>query len=231
MVLDLEQAEVDVAAGVLVCPGCAGRLRPWSWAPTRRVRRLDGSVVAVRPRRTRCAACRRTHVLLPSWCLPRRADTLKVVGAALAAHAAGSPRISAVWPVPCAAGSGPSAGGMRAGCTARASSTRSCSPLRSWARSRLSPPSSATRSPPWPRPRSRSAADSGATFRCGTSSAWSRADGYSHRTRPADHQPPQGTRMPSAGRHHEHQHTRHHEHDADTASTEPTQITRRSCSS
>ena len=89
MVLDLEQAEVDVAAGVLVCPGCAGRLRPWSWAPMRRVRQLDGSVVAVRPRRTRCAGCRRTHVLLPSWCLPRRADTVEVVGPAVAAHAAG----------------------------------------------------------------------------------------------------------------------------------------------
>jgi hypothetical protein len=88
-VRDLERAEVDLAAGVLECPGCGGRLRPWSWAPMRRVRRLDGSVVPVRPRRTRCAACRGTHVLLPSWCLPRRADTVEVVGAALVAHAGG----------------------------------------------------------------------------------------------------------------------------------------------
>jgi len=89
MVLDVGQAEADLAAGVLACPGCAGRLRPWSWAAVRRVRQLDGSHVAVRPRRVRCAACRGTHVLLPAWCLPRRADTVEVVGAALAAHAAG----------------------------------------------------------------------------------------------------------------------------------------------
>jgi hypothetical protein len=61
MVLDVEQAEVDLAAGVLACPRCTGRLRPWSWAPVRRVRQLDGSVVVVRPRRTRCVACRSTH--------------------------------------------------------------------------------------------------------------------------------------------------------------------------
>jgi hypothetical protein len=89
MVLDVEQAEADLAAGVLSCPQCAGRLRPWSWAPVRRVRELDGSVVAVRPRRTRCVACRSTHVLLPAWCLPRRADTAETVGAALVANAAG----------------------------------------------------------------------------------------------------------------------------------------------
>jgi hypothetical protein len=89
VVLDVEQAEADLAAGALACPRCAGRLRPWSWAPVRRVRPLAGPVVAVRPRRTRCAACRSTHVLLPAWCLPRRADTVEVVGTALAAHAAG----------------------------------------------------------------------------------------------------------------------------------------------
>jgi transposase-like protein len=89
MVLDVEQAEADLAAGVLTCPRCAGRLRPWSWAPVRRVRQLDRSVVAARPRRTRCGTCRSTHVLLPAWCLPRRADTAEVVGAALVAKAAG----------------------------------------------------------------------------------------------------------------------------------------------
>jgi hypothetical protein len=89
MVLDIEQAEADLAAGVLACPRCAGRLRPWSWAPTRRIRQLDGAVVALRPRRTRCAACHGTHLLLPAWCLPRRADAVEVIGAALVAHAAG----------------------------------------------------------------------------------------------------------------------------------------------
>jgi hypothetical protein len=89
MVLDVGQAEADLAAGVLTCPRCAGRLRPWSWAPVRRIRQLDGTVVALRPRCTRCAACRSTHLLLPAWCLPRRADATEVVGAALVAHAAG----------------------------------------------------------------------------------------------------------------------------------------------
>ena len=88
MVVDVEAAEADLAAGVLACPHCGGRLRPWSWAPKRRVRLLDGAAV-VRPRRTRCATCRRTHLLVPSWCLPRRADAVEVVGTALVAHAAG----------------------------------------------------------------------------------------------------------------------------------------------
>jgi hypothetical protein len=88
MVVDLEAAEVDLVAGALACPRCGGRLRPWSWAPVRRIRLLDGAA-AVRPRRTRCATCRGTHLLLPAWCLPRRADAAEVVGTALVAHAAG----------------------------------------------------------------------------------------------------------------------------------------------
>lgn len=88
VVVDVEVAEADLAAGVLACPRCGGRLRPWSWAPVRRIRLLDGAAV-VRPRRTRCAACRGTHLLLPAWCLPRRADAVEVVGTALAAHADG----------------------------------------------------------------------------------------------------------------------------------------------
>ena len=88
VVVDVEAAEADLAAGVLACPGCGGRLRPWSWAPVRRIRMLAGAV-AVRPRRTRCASCRGTHLLLPAWCLPRRADAVEVVGTALVAHAAG----------------------------------------------------------------------------------------------------------------------------------------------
>jgi hypothetical protein len=88
MVLDVEAAEADLAAGALACPGCGGRLRPWSWAPVRRIRLLDGAAV-VRPRRARCATCRGTHLLVPSWCLPRRADAVEVVGTALVAHAGG----------------------------------------------------------------------------------------------------------------------------------------------
>jgi hypothetical protein len=88
MVLDVERAEVDLAAGVLACPRCTGRLRPWSWAPVRRVRRLDGSGV-VRPRRTRCVGCAE-HARPAAGVVPaRRAATAEVVGAALVAKAAG----------------------------------------------------------------------------------------------------------------------------------------------
>jgi transposase-like protein len=89
MVLDVDQAEVDLAAGVLACRRCAGRLRPWSWARARWIRLLDGAVVALSPRRARCVACRGTQLLLPAWCLPRRADAVAVVGAALVGKAAG----------------------------------------------------------------------------------------------------------------------------------------------
>lgn len=88
MVLDVAAAESDLAAGALACPGCGGRLRPWSWAPVRTIRLLDGTAV-VRPRRTRCVTCHGTHLLLPSWCLPRRADAVEVIGTALVAHASG----------------------------------------------------------------------------------------------------------------------------------------------
>lgn len=89
IVLDVEAAEVDLAAGRLSCPHCPGTLRAWSWAPARRVRRHGAATQVLRPRRGRCARCRRTQVLLPSWCLPRRADALDVIGAALVASADG----------------------------------------------------------------------------------------------------------------------------------------------
>jgi hypothetical protein len=89
MVLDDGRVGADLTRGVLACPRCAGTLRPWSWAAIRRVRQLDGSSVAVRPRRARCTACRATQVLLPASCLPRMADATAVVGAALVANAAG----------------------------------------------------------------------------------------------------------------------------------------------
>ncbi len=43
----------------------------------------------VRPRRGRCSGCGATHGLLPVSCLLRRADTVEVIGAALAARAGG----------------------------------------------------------------------------------------------------------------------------------------------
>src|SRR6266496_3589245 len=52
------------------------------------VRVLGGPAVRVCPRRSRCRSCGGTHVLLPVWCLLRRADAAAVIGAALAAAAA-----------------------------------------------------------------------------------------------------------------------------------------------
>jgi Domain of unknown function (DUF6431) len=89
MVVEPDQVEDDLAAGVLACPRCGGVLRPWSHAVTRRVRQLDGSTRTVRPRRARCTACRATQVLLPGSLLPRRADATEVIGAALLAKAHG----------------------------------------------------------------------------------------------------------------------------------------------
>ena len=43
----------------------------------------------LRPRRGRCRACGATHVLLPRWCLARRADAAVVIGAGLVLAAAG----------------------------------------------------------------------------------------------------------------------------------------------
>ena len=89
MVLDPGRVEGDLAAGIVACPGCPGVLRPWSWAAVRRVRQLDGVMLAVRPRRARCSSCHTTQVLLPAGCLPRLGDAADVVGAVLVAKACG----------------------------------------------------------------------------------------------------------------------------------------------
>lgn len=49
----------------------------------------DRHVVLV-PRRSRCRGCGVTHVLLPAWCLARRAGATEVIGLALEAKAAGA---------------------------------------------------------------------------------------------------------------------------------------------
>lgn len=77
--------ECDLKLGKLRCPGCDGTLRGWGWGRLRTIRTVDGCW-QVRPRRTRCVACRQTHVLLPSWMLLRRADAVEVIGAALVAN-------------------------------------------------------------------------------------------------------------------------------------------------
>jgi hypothetical protein len=87
--VDAARVEDRLVDGGLVCPGCGGELRPWGWARTRMLRD-DGGLMVVRPRRSRCGSCGRSHVLLPVFALLRRADAVSVIGAALAARAAGA---------------------------------------------------------------------------------------------------------------------------------------------
>ena len=87
---DRDVVERQLAGGELACPSCGGVLGGWGHAAERPVRVLDGPDVRVRPRRSRCRGCGGTHVLLPAWCLSRRADAGAVIGAALEAAAAGA---------------------------------------------------------------------------------------------------------------------------------------------
>jgi Domain of unknown function (DUF6431) len=84
-----ERVEAALAAGELVCPACSGRLSPWGFARSREVR-LAGEVRPLTPRRAHCAACETTHVLSPSWTVPRRRDGAEVIGEALRLAAAGA---------------------------------------------------------------------------------------------------------------------------------------------
>jgi hypothetical protein len=84
-----EQVEGQLANSELACPDCGESLGPWGWARGRVLRAGSGSVV-VRPRRARCVGCGVSHVLLPVFALVRRADLAEVIGAALAAKAAGA---------------------------------------------------------------------------------------------------------------------------------------------
>ncbi|WP_307830677.1 DUF6431 domain-containing protein [Lentzea nigeriaca] len=68
---------------------CRGALRPWGNARERVVRFRGVADRKVRPRRARCADCRRTHVLLPDWMVRRRAYAAPVILEAIAAHVAG----------------------------------------------------------------------------------------------------------------------------------------------
>ena len=83
---DVSQVERRLAAGLLVCPRCGGRLGPWGHARTRRLR---GAAGPIRPRRTRCGGCGSTHVLLPVNALLRRADEAVMIGAGVVLAAAG----------------------------------------------------------------------------------------------------------------------------------------------
>ena len=86
---DRLEVERALLAGELGCPGCAGRLCPWGWARWR-VLRCDEVVVRHRVRRSRCAMCAVTHVLISDDSLLRRRDGVEVIGAALVAKASGS---------------------------------------------------------------------------------------------------------------------------------------------
>lgn len=90
-----QHVEVALAAGELACPDCSGELSPWGFARSREVRLRDG-VRSLTPRRARCGACETTHVLSPSWLVPRRRDSAEVIGEALrlAAEGVGHRRIA-----------------------------------------------------------------------------------------------------------------------------------------
>ena len=82
--------ERQLGGGELACPSCGGVLARWGNGAARRVRVAEGPDVELVPRRSRCRGCGGTHVLLPAWCLARRADAGEVIGFALEAKAAGA---------------------------------------------------------------------------------------------------------------------------------------------
>ena len=76
-----ESIESRLLAGVLRCP-CGGRLGPWGHARPRQVA-MTGWLKWFRPRRGRCRACGRTHVLLPADLWSRRRYGAAVIMAVL----------------------------------------------------------------------------------------------------------------------------------------------------
>lgn len=88
---DAAAACADLAGGLLACPSCGtGRLARWGHGRERVIRLLDGATARLRPGRARCRSCTRTHMVLPSWCAPRRADAIEVIGTGLAAALSGA---------------------------------------------------------------------------------------------------------------------------------------------
>ncbi len=81
--------EVELVEERLACPSCAGVLAPWGFARRRSIRLLRDAMVSLRPRRSKCRACTRTHVLLPDLCLLRRQYEVAVIGAVIEARATG----------------------------------------------------------------------------------------------------------------------------------------------
>jgi transposase-like protein len=99
---DAAGVERMLEEGSLACPGCGGRLARWGHARPRVVFGPGRKGREVRPRRSRCAGCGKTHVLLAARLLLRRADEAGVIGAALAAagRGAGYRRIAGELGVP-----------------------------------------------------------------------------------------------------------------------------------
>lgn len=86
--VDPAVVEADLVAGRLVCPDCKTSLRRWGWSRERELRSRAGARW-FRPRRSICAGCATTHVLLPEDSLARRRDAVDDIGYALVAKAAG----------------------------------------------------------------------------------------------------------------------------------------------
>lgn len=85
LIVEADPKEVDAAlrAGHYRCSACGqGVLAPWGFARRRRLRDR-GREVLLRPRRSRCASCHVTHVLLSKVAFLRRRDLAEVIGEAL----------------------------------------------------------------------------------------------------------------------------------------------------
>ncbi len=85
---DSDKVETALLAGLLACPDCTGELGPWGRGVLRELYRLTGTEW-IRPRRSMCRSCKKSHVLLPDSTLLRRRDAVEVIGTALVKRAAG----------------------------------------------------------------------------------------------------------------------------------------------
>lgn len=85
---DARDVEQRLRRGELRCPSCDDVLAPWGYARQRMVWGLGGGW-RVRPRRSACQGCGKTHVLLPVVALWHRRDGVEVFGEVFTRCAAG----------------------------------------------------------------------------------------------------------------------------------------------